>query len=213
MIRLSVDATEPDPATIRAAAACIALGGVVAYPTDTLYGLAADPYNPEAVRHVFAIKGRPDDKPLTLIAGSLADAEAAGRFTPLAWRLAAAFWPGPLTIVVVADDRLATTVHHGTGAVGIRVPDHAVARALALASGGVVTATSANRSGSPPSDDPAEVANLEQYELTALIEAGRSPGGPPSTIVEASGEVPVLVREGAVAWDRVLESLRVARAD
>ena len=213
MLWLSVDPAAPDADSIRAAAACIAAGGVVAYPTDTLYGLGADPYNAEAVRQVFAIKGRPEDKPLPLIAGSLAAAEAAGRLTPLARRLAASFWPGPLTIVVPANPRLASDVHRGTGLIGIRVPDHPVARALALAAGGVLTATSANRSGEDPSDDPGQVALLEPYGVSALLDAGRSPGGRPSTVVEASGAAPLLVREGAVPWERVLESLRVDRAD
>jgi L-threonylcarbamoyladenylate synthase len=207
MVRLSVSATDPDPEMIRVAAAHIAAGGVVAFPTDTLYGLGADPQNASAVQKVFAIKGRRDDNPLPLIAASTEAAEQAGRLTVLAHRLARRFWPGPLTLVVPVQAQIAREVHQGTNKIGIRVPGHVVARALALASGGVLTATSANPSGRPPSNDPEEVALLATDGLDALLDAGYSRGGPPSTIVDVSGEWPVLLREGAVPWDRVLEFL------
>lgn len=213
MLRLAVDRLHPDADVLRAAADCLRAGGVVGYPTDTLYGLGADPRNADAVRRVFAIKGRPDDRPIPLIAASLEAARAAGSMTPLARRLAARFWPGPLTLVVPADPSIAGDVHRGTGRIAIRVPDHPVARELARAAGGVLTATSANRSGAPPTDDPGIVQALEADGLDVLLDAGRSPGGPASTIVDASGEAVALLRAGAVPWERVLEFLREEPAD
>jgi L-threonylcarbamoyladenylate synthase len=213
MLRLTVTPGETGDQAIRTAAARIVAGGVVAYPTDTLYGLGADPRNADAIRQVFAIKGRPDDKPLPLIAGNLDAAEGVAILTPLARRLAGRFWPGPLTLVVQAHSSIVAEVHGGTGRVGIRVPAHAVARALAEAAGGAVTATSANRSGDPPGSDPDEVAALAAYGLPTLLDAGPSPGGPPSTVLDVTGHVPLLLRPGAVAWERVLESLRAGAAD
>jgi L-threonylcarbamoyladenylate synthase len=207
MLRLFVEAHAPDPETIATAAAHIRAGGVVAYPTDTLYGLGADPRSSDAVRRVFAIKGRPDGRPIPLIASDTASAEHVVGFTPLARRLVDAFWPGPLTLLLPeAAHRLAPEVLQGHALIGIRVPEHAVARALAAAAGGVLTATSANRSGSEATGDPAKIAQLAVYGLEVLLDAGRSPGGLPSTIVDASGAAPVLVRAGAVPWGRVLES-------
>ena len=207
MRRLVIDGA-PVPEALRLAADSLRSGAVVAYPTDTLYGLGADPRNARAVDRVFAIKGRPDDKPLPLIAADPASASAAGRMTPLAMRLAARFWPGPLTLVVLADPSIVEGVHRGTGRVGIRVPDHAVARELAREAGGVLTATSANRSGAPATSDPDVVAGLAADGLDVLLDAGFAPGGPPSTIIGVTGEAPVLLRAGAVPWDRVLEFLR-----
>lgn len=202
-----VDPQEPDGEAIRAAADCILAGGVVAFPTDTLYGLAADPRNEAGVRKVFAVKQRPRDRPLPLIAGSAEAAAGAARLTPVARRLAAHFWPGPLTLIVPADPAIVADVHQGSGGVGIRVPDHAVARALALAAGGVVTATSANRSGEPAADLAEAVLDLLATGLDLLLDAGPVRGGAPSTVVDVTGETPVLVRAGALPWDRVLEFL------
>lgn len=204
---IKVDPEEPDAEAIRAAAACILAGGVVAFPTDTLYGLAADPRNEAGVRKVFAVKQRPADRPLPLIAGTAGAAAGAARLTPVAQRLAARFWPGPLTLIVPADPAIVADVHQGSGHVGIRVPDHAVARALALAAGGVVTATSANRSGEPAAELAEAVLDLVTAGLDLLLDAGPVRGGAPSTVVDVTGERPVLVRAGALPWERVLEFL------
>lgn len=204
---LRVNPAEPDAAAIEVAAACIKAGGVVAFPTDTLYGLAADPRSGAAVRKVFAIKRRPPDQPVPLIASDPAAAERGARLTPLARRLAARFWPGPLTLIVPAAAGIVEEVHQGSGRVGIRVPDHAVARALAAAAGGLVTATSANRSGEPPAERGESVLPLGAGGLDLLLDAGPVRGGSPSTVVDVSGEIPVLVRPGALPWDRVLEFL------
>ncbi len=183
-------------------------GLVVAYPTDTLYGLAADPRRADAVEAVFRIKGRSAGRALPLIAGDQAQASLVARLSPLGLRLAARFWPGPLTLVAAAAAELAGGVAAADGTVAVRVPDHAVARALARGFGFPVTATSANRSGEPPASRAGEVRAALGDAVAVLIDAGEAPGGPPSTIVDVTQPLPRLVRAGAVAWDRVLESLK-----
>jgi L-threonylcarbamoyladenylate synthase len=144
--------------------------------------------------------------PLPLIAASIAQvADHVGTLTPLARRLASRGWPGPLTLVIPASPRLCADVHLSTGNIAVRVPGHAVSRALADAAGHALTSTSANISGEPPSSSPDEVAGALGTVLDVLIDAGETPGGEPSTIVDATGGAPRLIRAGAIAWERVLE--------
>ena len=204
-----VEAGRPDRRALAGAAALVRAGGVLAYPTDTLYGLAADPGNAAAMAQLYRIKGRPVDLAIPLIASGVDQIEAAGGLlTPLARRLAASFWPGPLTIVLPAWPGLDVRVHAGLGTVAVRVPDHAVARMLAEACGWPITSTSANVSGEPATSFPGEVRDSLGASLDALLDAGPSPGGAPSTIVDLAGATPRLVRAGAVPWERVLESLQ-----
>ena len=128
--------------------------------------------------------------------------------TPLAERLASRAWPGPLTLIIPASPLLCEDVHRSTGNVAVRVPGDSVARALAASAGHAITSTSANFSGEPPASTPDEVAAAFGDSIDVLIDAGRTPGGLPSTIVDATGDEPVLVRAGAIAWERVLEFLR-----
>lgn len=182
-------------------------GLVVAYPTDTLYGLAVDPRNAHAVRRLYDLKGRPAGSALTLIAADVAHARAAGDLTPHAERLAARWWPGPLTIVVRARSILARETLAGGATVGIRIPDHAVAIALARDAGFCVTATSANRTGATAASTPGAVA-AALPDVDAILDAGPSRGGAPSTIIDASARDVTLIRQGAVPWERVLKSLQ-----
>ena len=190
---------------IAAAAMVIRSGLVVAIPTDTLYGLAVDPFREDAVARVFEAKGRPSERAVPLIA---ADAEqvvaSLGVLSTTARRLADAFWPGPLTLLVKAPDALADIVTAGTGRVGVRVPAHATARALCRACDTPLTATSANISDRPATNDPDEVARTLASRIELLLDGGKTSGGAPSTIVDVTAEMPRLVRPGAVEWDRVL---------
>jgi L-threonylcarbamoyladenylate synthase len=190
-----------------AAADVMRAGGVVAFPTDTLYGLAVDPRRGDAVERLFALKGRRADAAVPLIAGDVEQAAAAGEFGAAEMRLAAAFWPGPLSLVVPARDPVARAVLAADGTVAIRVPAHAVARALALTFGFCITATSANPSGRPPAESADAVADTVTG-VDLLLDCGAAPGGLPSTIVSLQGGVPVLVRAGAIGWDRVVKSLQ-----
>jgi L-threonylcarbamoyladenylate synthase len=197
------------PADLARAVAWLRGDRIVALPTDTFYGLAVDPRSPEAVAALFALKGRTATEALPLMAASRAQVEAAcGAMSEGTRRLADAFWPGPLALVVDAPGGLAPAVHAGTGTVAVRVPAHAVARALAEAFGGLVTATSANRSGEPPASTVASLGALAADARLFVIDGGPAPGGDASTIVDARGAAPRLVRAGAIAWDRVLESWR-----
>jgi L-threonylcarbamoyladenylate synthase len=203
---LRVDPKNPDPSAIAVAAEMIARGLVVAYPTDTLYGLAVDPRNAAAVRRLFDLKGRPESSALTLIAADVAQVREAAEMTLASERLAARWWPGPLTIVMDARPELARETLAGGRTVGVRVPDHPAAVALALAAGFCITATSANRSGAVAAATP-DAAAEALPNVDAVLDAGPAPGGAPSTIVSAAGRDVTLVRAGAVPWDRVLRSL------
>jgi L-threonylcarbamoyladenylate synthase len=205
MLRVQPDS--PDPAVIREAVEMIRGGLVVAYPTDTLYGLAVDPRNAAAVTRLFALKGRAETSALTLIAADLSHVRAAGEMTPDAERLAARWWPGPLTIVVRASGILARETLAGGHTVGIRIPDHAVAIALARDAGFPITATSANRSGEAAASSADAVA-AALPDVDAVVDAGPVRGGAPSTIVDASATPLTLLRPGVVPWDKVLRSLQ-----
>ena len=206
---LRIDPASFDVAALAPAVAWLRGGGVVALPTDTFYGLAADPASAAAVRELFALKQRREDQPLPLIAGSQAQvAEACGPLPPEAAALAERFWPGPLSLLLDAPPGVDAAVHAGTGAVAVRVPDHPIARALALAWGGLLTATSANLSGEAPASRAAALAPLERRRPLLVIDAGVTAGGDPSTIVDVRGPRARLVRAGAIAWERVLESLQ-----
>ena len=182
-------------------------GGVVAFPTDTLYGLAVDPRDAGAVERLFALKGRAMAVAVPLIAANFEQALGAAEFGPQQRRVSDTFWPGPLSLVVPARPGISPMVLAGGSTVAIRVPAHAVARELARAFGFCVTATSANRSGHPPPDSAdAVVQGLPGVDL--VLDAGHAPGGEPSTIMSFDNDVPVLLRAGALAWDRVLKSLQ-----
>jgi len=204
---LQVDPEAPDLAVIRQAAEMVRDGLVVAYPTDTLYGLAVDPRNAAAVRRLFELKGRPETSALTLIGADMTHARAAGDLSSIAERLAGRWWPGPLTIVVPARPIVVAGVLAGGRTVGIRVADHAVASALARAAGFCITATSANRTGAHAAANASGVI-AALPDVDAVLDAGPARGGAPSTIVDASTSALALVRAGVVPWERVLRSLQ-----
>ncbi len=204
MRRVFVDPGAPQRDAIEEAATWILRGGLVALPTDTLYGLAADPFSNAAVTRLFEAKGRPTERALPLIAADRAQVvEHLGRLSPEAERLAAKFWPGPLTLLITAPPSVAAAVTSGTGAVGVRVPADDVARRICAACRRPITATSANISGQPATADPDEVELSLGQRIDLLIDAGRTPGGAPSTIVDVSGASPTLVRAGAIPWEEI----------
>jgi L-threonylcarbamoyladenylate synthase len=204
MRRVFVDPGAPQRDAIEEAATWIRNGGVVAIPTDTLYGLACDPFRADGVARVFAVKGRAAERALPLIAADAAQVAAhLGTLPPLGVRLAERFWPGPLTLILVAPASVARDVTGDTGTVGVRVPADDVARAIAAACERPITATSANLSGGPPTADPDEVERTLGDRVDLLIDTGRTRGGPPSTIVDVTSTEPRLVRAGAIAWDEI----------
>jgi L-threonylcarbamoyladenylate synthase len=213
MRRVFVDPGAPQRDAIDEAAKWIRAGSVVAIPTDTLYGLAADPFNTGAVARVFVVKGRAAARALPLIAADAAQiARHLGALPKMAMRLADHFWPGPLTMLMPAAAALAPDLSGGTGKVGVRVPADPIARAVCAACGYPVTATSANVSGEPAPATADEVERMLGDRIEFLLDGGPTRGGAPSTIVDVTDGEPRLVRAGAVSWDEIRAWLDIARA-
>jgi L-threonylcarbamoyladenylate synthase len=187
-----------DPHAIAAAATALKRGALVAMPTETVYGLAADAGNAEAVGAIFLAKGRPRFNPLIVHVASADAAHGIGIFNDRAARLAAAFWPGPLTLVVPrrARARIADLATAGLPTVALRVPAHPVAQALLATFGGPLTAPSANRSGHVSATLAAHVAADLGERVSVILDAGPSAIGVESTIVGLAGDTPVLLRAG-----------------
>jgi L-threonylcarbamoyladenylate synthase len=204
MRRVLIDARQPAAAALAEAVAVLLSGGVVAVPTDTLYGLAADPFSTAAIARVFAVKGRPAQRAMPLVAADVDQVVSQiGPLSELAQRLAAKYWPGPLTLLVERPRSIPPDVAGGRNEIGVRVPAHAVTRELCRACARPLTATSANLSGEPPSSDPDQIERAFGDGVDLLLDAGRTPGGAPSTIVDVTGRDARLVRPGAIAWDDV----------
>ncbi len=181
-------------------------GGVIAVPTESFYALGCDPRNPEAVARVGTIKGRPEGKPiLVLLAGREQVSEFAASLSPVAERLMEACWPGPLTLVLPARADLPDALTAGTGTVGLRWSAHRDLHTI-LAATGPLTGTSANRSGEAPCRLATEVARTCREAVEAIVDAGPTPGGLPSTVLDVTGR-PRLIREGAVPSARLRELL------
>jgi L-threonylcarbamoyladenylate synthase len=196
-------------AAIRTAADLLREGGLVAFPTETVYGLGADATNGRAVAAIFAAKGRPRFNPLIVHVAGIAQAQEHALFTPLAHRLAAAFWPGPLTLVLErrAQTSLSDLVSAGLETVAIRVPDHPIAQALLAAVERPLAAPSANRSGRL-SPTRAEHVEADLGDAAALIlDGGPTAHGLESTVIDARGEAPVLLRSGAVTAETIEDVL------
>jgi len=176
-------------------------GEVVLVVTDTVVGLAARPDRPEAIRALYELKGRPAGLALPVLCAHRDQAAALARpWTPLAEHLAERAWPGGLTLVVNADAALAAAVGSGDASVGLRVPAQPPLLAL-LERTGPLAATSCNRHGDPPAADLAEARLVFGTSLAALD--GPRPSGLASTVVDARGEVPTLLRRGAISWDEL----------
>lgn len=191
-----------------AAAAVLRRGGLVAYPTETFYGLGVLARDGAAVARLVRAKGRPDGKPLPLVAADRSQVEEVAVLSPLAARLADALWPGPLTLVLTARPGLAPEIPAGTGSVGVRIPGSEVARALARAAGGAIVSTSANLAGEAPPARADALAPALRAGLDHVLDGGQTPGERPSTVVVVDGETVRLVRDGAISFGTVLACLR-----
>ncbi len=190
------------------AVACLGSDGIVALPTETFYGLAANAGSVTAVRRVLSLKGYQEMRPVLVLAGSTRQVEQLCLWGPLAGAagLAAAFWPGPLTLILPL--RPGRTLAAGPGGtVAIRVPGHPVPRRLAQAFGGLLTGTSANRPGEPAGRSAAEVGHCFPRGLELILDGGYSAGEQPSTLLDLSSVRPVLVRAGAVSAEQLASVL------
>ncbi|MEK6744780.1 MAG: L-threonylcarbamoyladenylate synthase [Nitrospirota bacterium] len=177
----------------------IKAGGVIAYPTDTYYGLGADPRDPCAVSKVFEIKGRMADQPILLLLCDRSEVAAwTSAILPSAERLMARFWPGPLTLVFTARPDILPELTGGTGTIGLRVPGNEVTRALLRQAGNALTGTSANRSGSSSLRTAEEVMRHLGDRLDLVLDGGDLDADRPSTVVDVTAEPPRVIRTGAV---------------
>jgi L-threonylcarbamoyladenylate synthase len=205
----------PDDAAGRVAAvAVLRAGGVVALPTDTVYGIAVALDTPGGVERLFEAKRRPPDKGIMLLLERLEQAAEIGVMDPAAMALAEACWPGGLTVVVPQrpDRPLPAALTAGTPTIGLRVPDHPAPRALAGGVGPLPT-TSANVSGVPEARDAVEIETQLGSAIDLILDGGPAHGGPASTVIDCTGPIPAVLRIGAVPLDRVIEILDAARVD
>jgi L-threonylcarbamoyladenylate synthase len=199
MTRL-IQVSGPDDPAIAEAAAILAAGGLVAFPTETVYGLGADGLNPEAVARIYAAKGRPATNPVILHVEGIAAAQAlVTQWPEAAQRLAERFWPGPLTLVLPASERVPAIVRAGGPTVALRCPDHPIALALIRAAGRPLAAPSANRSQhlSPTLAEHAASSLGEAVDL--ILDGGPTAAGLESTILDLSGVHPRILRPGPIA--------------
>lgn len=202
MILLHLDPLHPDLAALRRAAGVLRAGGLVAFPTETVYGLGAHALDPAAIQRIYEAKGRPSYNPLIV---HVADA-AAARALASAWpeeaeRLAAAFWPGPLTLVLPKHDSIPDSVTAGLPSVALRVPAHPVAHALLREAGIPVAAPSANRSTEVSPTTARHVARSLGERVDVIVDGGPCPVGIESTVLSLAGPVPTLLRPGTISVD------------
>jgi len=195
---------EADPQTFAAALRLLREGALVALPTDTVYGIAADAMQPAAVERIFAAKGRPRDKPIPLLLAEVADlAELAVDIPPAAWLLAERFWPGPLTLVLRRAARVPNVVTGGGETVALRIPDHPFPRRLIQALGRPLAATSANRSGHPSPRTAGDVERALGREVSLIVDGGPASGGRPSTLLDLVATPPCILRPGPVTQEDI----------
>ncbi len=192
------------PESLAAIAKTITGGSVIAFRTDTFYGLGADPFNPEAVQKIKELKGREDHKPILIV---ISDEDQISRFidepSSAFNQLAKAFWPGPLTLIGKANSALPPEITAGTKTVGVRLPNDDRVRALVRACGGALTATSANPSNAAPACTAKEVEDYFRESIGLIVDDGEAKTDRPSTVIDVSGADPKLIREGVLAWTKI----------
>jgi L-threonylcarbamoyladenylate synthase len=178
----------------------LANGGIIAYPTETFYGLGADATNEKAIEKIFAVKGRNFKNPISLIISQADDIYPLVQDLPeTAQKLMAAFWPGALTIVFLAANNVSPLLTAGSGKIGLRVSSHPVAREIVQKLKRPLTATSANLSGAPECAKASEVAEQIGNIIDAIVDLGDTPGTKGSTIIDVTCDPPVILREGALS--------------
>jgi L-threonylcarbamoyladenylate synthase len=195
-----------DPRALLLALEILHAGGLVAFPTDTVYGLGALAFEGEAVARLYLAKGRLAEKAIPILVGEGEGLDQVGVPSEMARRLAQAFWPGPLTLVVAKRPEVPEVVSL-TGTVGVRVPDHPAARRL-LREAGALAVTSANRSGGANPRSAGDVMAELGERVQLILDGGTSPGGQPSTVVDCTGDAPRILREGPLTLQQIQRVLR-----
>jgi L-threonylcarbamoyladenylate synthase len=193
-----------DPFALPRALEILQLGGLVAFPTDTVYGVGALAFNGAAVESIYAAKDRLVEKAIPVLIGDVDDlAKVSAEVPEIALKLAARFWPGPLTVVVPKHPELPEAVS-ATPTVGVRIPNHPVTRAL-LRLAGPMAVTSANHSGQPSPSTAEEVYAQLGGRIALILDGGKTPGGVPSTVVDCIGAEPQVLRAGPISKSEILE--------
>lgn len=211
---LKIDPDHLDQSAMERAVAILRSGGIIAYPTETFYGLGVDAENREAIEKIFQVKGRDFKNPVALIMG---DEEPLPRFASYVpeygRRLIERFWPGPLTLVLRATPAVSEVLTAGSGRIGIRISSHPVARSLAKMLEKPITATSANLSGLPECIAASEVIDQIGERIDAAVDGGITPGGLGSTILDVTGDAPVVLRAGVIPETSIQEILDTLQGD
>jgi L-threonylcarbamoyladenylate synthase len=208
---LKIDPDKPEAERIDEAVAILKSGGVIAFPTETFYGLGADARNEAAIDKIFGIKGRDFKNPVLVVIGDRGHLDAFAAHIPeKARKLMDRFWPGPLTIVLPAAPSVSPKLTAGSGKIGIRLTSHPVAMAISKRLGGPVTATSANLSGAPECSSAAEVISQLEGKISGVIDGGQTPGGKGSTIVDATVSPVKVLREGVIPAALIQDTLATA---
>lgn len=198
---LKIDPVHPETNLIAQAAAVLKGGGVIAYPTETFYGLGVDATNERAVERLFAVKGRDFKNPIPIVVGEVTNLDRIVTEIPdLGQELIDRFWPGPLTLIFGAAPSLPERLTAGTGKIGIRISSHPIARLLAQQLTGPLTSTSANRSGQKECITAQEVMGKIGDNLDLIIDGGTTPGGKGSTILDITQTPPVVLRAGVIDY-------------
>ncbi len=201
---LKIPPRHPEGEVLDRAVMLLREGLVLAFPTETFYGLACDGNNEKAVARLFEIKGRRFDKPVPVIIGDREALEDLAEEIPReAEKLMDAFWPGPLTLVLKALQTVNPRLTAGSGKIGVRLSSHPLARRLARGLGGPVTATSANRAGEKECSSAVEVLSALGDRIDGLVDGGRTPGGKGSTLVDVTVDPPAILRDGVISADRI----------
>lgn len=201
MQTFKINQDNPDPLVVDRIAELLRAGAVIAFPTDTFYGLGADIYSETAIKRLFEIKGRMYDKPILILISNkeeLIPLLSAENNPEVYQRLVDEYWPGPLTIVFNASEKISPILTGGTGRLGVRLPDHNFSKMLIQRLGSPITATSANISGCGSLDNPSEVLTAIGDNIDVLVDGGKTKGGSESTVVDVSGSEPVILREGVI---------------
>lgn len=205
---LKISPENPDPAALRYAAEFLRRGDLVAIPTDTFYGIAADPFNLAAVDQLYRVKGRPETRALPILVNTITQAMSLARDVPYSFhKLAAKFWPGPLTLLVEASSAVPLKVTAHTGNVALRWPKSAIVNALIDLLKGPLTGTSANISGQPACASAIELLEQMGDLLPLIIDAGETPGNLASTIVRLEGNDWAVMREGVITEQEIRAAL------
>ncbi len=186
-------------------------GGIVAYPTDTVYGLGADAFNIEAIKRIYAVKQRPVTIPLPVLLADSNKLQDIAVVTDLAWRLIERFWPGGLTLVLKRRDTLPDIITAGGNTVAVRVPGHSMPISLIRGLGRPIIGTSANISGKPNPLTAGEVEEQLDAKLDLIVDGGRCPGGIESTVVDVTGESPLILRAGIIPEAEINKACRKIR--